>query len=439
MNYSEKNEYNKLGRIAKTYDELHGIHALTLAYQKNKPELPTERLIRTLLQCIELTYLNLTEICERQIEIRRIKGWADSLPRRTTHIAWHASLLRIAVYLASITNSKINNHVKNDGTSWVSSSRQQYNNIFEKLSTLDIQDIESYKQKFHSAISTSTSLTPLAAFIHRTGEVLHLRSILSVRLAQITKNITTSNSDIFLNFNQLHDAFSKPKIASDQDTYYSQFKLMHQIPELIALDCIERINEIEFSRNSPISMISFLIEFQPLLRVIVDCLQPLIQLLAPLEYYRIRENLGATSGSQSKNLAQKLLKKDFALLRRLVNAMNKEDPLFPIIHSLFTETESTIFLWLDFHLTLPRGLLAGHGTASLMGHNDGFGAALKFRDRFANANKHLQLTGITGDEYLATESLDDLLRKLISTHVQSSFKDVQTRSGFYKDYPFKEV
>ncbi|MFI7208352.1 hypothetical protein [Micromonospora aurantiaca (nom. illeg.)] len=230
------------------------------------------------------------------------------------------------------------------------------------------------------------------------------------------------------------------------DTYFTQFRALHQIPELLIREINDRVEiAIRRIRTGEIAAaVDALDGAGELFDPIEACLPPLVDNLSTRDYHQIRENLGLTSGSHSVSIRFELFTE---LYEQLIDAIRQygdaggADPLARRLHRNVRDLQVFIFSWRDMHLHLPRNNLGGMETKSLTGARDAVGTVRKMRDNaasndpLARVDKRLPVpTSLAGPlvEYLdGPESSDGLLLSVTGKVTQANFRDVQERTNFF--------
>lgn len=236
------------------------------------------------------------------------------------------------------------------------------------------------------------------------------------------------------------------------NTYFTQFRALHQIPELLVREINDRVEiAIRSARAGDITAaVDVLDGAEELFDPIEACLPPIVDNLSTYDYHQIRENLGLTSGSHSVSLRFHLFTE---LYEQLVEAIadraeaDGDHPLLPRLRRHAMGLNVFIFSWRDMHLHLPRNNLGGAETKSLTGAQDAVRTVRKMRDNAASNDpvaqreKRVQVpSSAVGPlaEYLdGPESSDGLLLTETGKVTQANFRDVQERLNvFSQPCPF---
>lgn len=423
---------NVHGRIAETYDQLHGIEEVNRAYRSGGTKLRNERYARTLLQAIQLLLLSTHELAERQLNsLRSAPGRTSS--RWASHLAWHTALLRIANSLAFDAAVPSLSRVGNPRADATLRDRKttierDYFETAERCAGLELAHLPVKHIK--QAVSIGSVTNEAAIYAHRAIQAHHLRELLFKKIDEIDCGTGEENRDLILDVPALKDAYNSIRLAKDYDAFLGQFRVLHQVPELLAIFANEVIEEMLSSNEADDDVALSLCMVDSIIDRCIDCLQPLVNLMVPAEYYKIRENLGATSGSQSQGLGKRLFANNVVHLKGHMERIGAPK------HMLFMSTKilKSALFWRDLHLALPKLLLGGHGTTSLMGSPDGLNAAVRMRDNFV---KRVGVASVHVGVESGTKSaqLEMALRQIVAEVAQERFRDVQDRHGFFSRYP----
>lgn len=232
-------------------------------------------------------------------------------------------------------------------------------------------------------------------------------------------------------------------------TYFTQFRALHQIPEILAREINDRIEIAirQIRADDVVAAVNALDGAEVLFDPIEACLPPIVDNLSTHDYHQIRENLGLTSGSHSVSLRFQLFTE---LYEQLVEAIariasrikaNDNHPLMPCLRRHAVALNVFIFSWRDMHLHLPRNNLGGAETKSLTGAQDAVRTVRKMRDNaalkdlLARSEKQVQVPkSAVGPlvEYLdGPESSDGLLLTVTGKVTQANFRDVQERLNLF--------
>lgn len=230
------------------------------------------------------------------------------------------------------------------------------------------------------------------------------------------------------------------------NTYFTQFRALHQIPELLAREVNDSIEiAIRAIRRGELDAALDALEGALLLADPIEaCLPPIVDNLTTRDYHDIRENLGLTSGSHSVSLRFHLFTELYEQLCEAVGGIGgalAKEPVAGRLHRQVVALHTFIFAWRDMHLHLPRNNLGGAATKSLTGSPDAIRTVRKMRDNAALADPLMRVVPTlprptTNDSVLAqyldsAGGSDVLLLSATGAATQANFRDVQERAGFF--------
>lgn len=430
---------NDLGIICESYTEVHALDILGKAYTQNRSGISGERLmLRTLLQCVELLHLNLIELSEKQ-QKTMVNGHLSCAFQCTL---WHSSLLNLCNQLISYTltlSSPI------DSISNQTTIMRKYLNAYENLckeTTVFIKKTHSTKNNMLAVLFSS----PLAGILHnmkiiflRNESMICYYSILFIENKNLKETWLLEET---LQCNKIKEAFNSLKLKGE--TYINQFRLLHQIPELLGMYCLETIEELktlENSKESDYKLIEATIKITDLMQFIVLCTDILFSNLVPKEYHDFRRNLGLVSGTQSEVLAKKLFKSDYHWLVNKINDRlkcwgNKASFEYRTLLQREKQLRQSVLRWRDTHLGLPRNVIGGFGAKSIAGadavqtvYHMRMASLSNENDQYKNAYKPSFTTDELSTSY--KKKLDNLLLKITADVTKEKFPDTQQRTGDY--------
>jgi tryptophan 2,3-dioxygenase len=258
------------------------------------------------------------------------------------------------------------------------------------------------------------------------------------------------------------------------DTYFTQFRGLHQIPEILGNEANDHIEQA--IRDTRVGELKAALAHLRCVTVLMDgmlaSMPPMADNLATSDYHEIRENLGLTSGSHSvclrfhmfTDLYQQLAEAvqghvtrttrtgsdpvSVADAVRVVDETRFEDAQAWQSHQLINEALAVrdgIVQWREQHLHLPRNNLGGGYTKSLTGSPDAVVAVRKMRQAARTSDPMLPLARARGlaseqradapqqlHDYLGSDSsLDSRILECTGEITQRRFVAVQQRLGFF--------
>jgi hypothetical protein len=204
------------------------------------------------------------------------------------------------------------------------------------------------------------------------------------------------------------------------DTYFTQFRGLHQIPEILGEEVNDRLEQaIRALRNGRLhEAAEHLGCINTLFESILASLPSIVDNLATSDYHEIRENLGLTSGSHSvclrfhmfTHLYSQLWEELSGRLRGWLVPENETPDIETVVREIDRQRSGNpdawlarlvcdeclklrvfIFQWRDEHLNLPRNNLGGDFTKSLTGSPDAVQAVRHMRDAARTSDPMLPL------------------------------------------------
>jgi hypothetical protein len=238
------------------------------------------------------------------------------------------------------------------------------------------------------------------------------------------------------------------------DTYFTQFRALHQIPETLALECCSQLRIViqEIRDGSSTRALIHLAAVNTLLHVITFSVRPMVDNLSTADYHQIRENLGLTSGSHSVVMRYKLFQDLYTVAAGAAvekGHFESDAPESRLIAAELFRMRAAITLWRDLHIHLPRNHLGGLSSAptrSLIGSVNAIATVQQMqqdaarRDPLREVAARLQLEtpergGCLAEHVESESSLDKYLRECTARITQKRFPDVQQRSGYFSGRP----
>jgi hypothetical protein len=462
---SEQRAFNRRGVIAEHYHELQSLGLIDAARTARSQEPASEEsLIRTLLQSAEIALYNMGDLLQRasgDLDEQRFEGCA-------TKLAWSRGFHRVLTQIGATMGTYV---------AWRALARPDPPHRLRLADSPALAEYREAQVRFDGALRRwwdtsedapehilATAPLPSPRFL-----VLHLarianhestiweRPLLAVALAQPEPYDEFTASAILRGAVHEHELIG--------DTYFMQFRGLHQIPELVAgeiNDLLERAIRA-LRAGAADAAADALIAVDLLTGPFSACLPVLVDNLATHDYHEIRENLGLTSGSHSvgiryhmfTHLYEQLCEEVAAYARRLDPALATPDAMRAAVTArtgdggvgavvgLLMGFRTFIFQWRAAHLHLPRNNLGGGGTKSLTGSPDAIAVVSGMLEhaRASDPARGFYDDGaiVLNDEapgpltasMLAPGSTDEALMLATGRLTQSSFVDVQERLGFF--------
>lgn len=461
---------NARGVIAENYRDLQSLGLIEEARFGGTVEWGSaESFVRTVLQAVELALYNAADLLRRGCEDVAGCDW-DSC---ATKMSWTRGFHRVLVRL-SVVGERYAAYARTAGHRGVPPAR-----LGESPA---LREYRHALDDFAGALATSVASGTLNADRVLAEEslwssrflVLHITRIMNHESTIWERNLLAGGGppvDVtygaFTASTILRAAVHEHELLGD--TYFTQFRGLHQIPELIAAEINERLEvSIRALRDEDLAnALEQMVWINALTEPIAASLPPMVDSLSTHDYHQIRENLGLTSGSHSIGLRYHLFTdlyeqlceqiahyaevtpsdpdaneedRDYVPPRRVMASPSRASttPIGPLLAQVLA-FRSFVFNWRDEHQHLPRNNLGGGHTRSLTGSPD---AVRVVRNMAEHARAHDPALALLGEErgcppadltaYLQSAgSIDDLLLKATGRVTQARFTDVQERLGFF--------
>jgi hypothetical protein len=431
------NAANELGPIAETYDELQGLPHIRKAWGgMGLPEDAGIRYLCSMLQSIELIALNEIDLCQRLERSILEENWNDAGEQAT----WLSALSTIAVNIAKgcdavgVENCSL--HLTSPLRSLAMGSLMKQIDALER-SALPVFDRHS--QEFEDGVRTGGHSSSFATIVHRLKIFFRNVQTASEILQHVRLPSSVESYSSAIVSAALESAVRVLSIRGE--TYFTQFRLLHQIPELVGLDGLAACDRLQASGAGNFrELIRDIAMLQEISELALLCLSPLVTNLFPASYYKIRNNLGITSGSHSVTLSKQLFSRKFVELsehflllaqRFATSDRGEEAENFRLVLSFWRHYRANVYAWRQAHIHLPRNVLGGPGTKSLIGSPDAVSAVEALRRNIARNDPFDRLSSHAEPLDLLTcgYGLDRWLLNLTGDVAQSEFPEVQKREG----------
>lgn len=448
--------HNQLGPIAASYDELQSIDLLKRAKAASTfPPHSRTSALRAVLQSVELVLLNLTDLGHRTVDDLK----ANQIAGAAVKSAWSAGLHRLCTQLSSIATGVAAERVRQDAERVRfedSPALAAYVESTEHLDAAAIDLLDTRGDEVRALIADASKEAPAVRFLHDLGVCYHEgigweRTLKSIRMGDAPRDFPA-----FVASDILHAAVRDLKLEGD--TYFMQFRCLHQVPELLSFEANDHLEEVvrALRAGDPARALCHLTSANELVGGIVCSLVTLIECLVVADYHAIRENLGITSGSHSVSLRYHLGRDLYAQVgQELLAAASSTGVLADTTEStrpsIWTATirealrlRTLLAQWRQWHLHLPRSNLGADMTRSLAGATDAVHTATLMRDEATRDDPLATLAesyGFPGGrqgqpgpfEALVRDpsSLDRRLLELKGSITKARFPDVQNRQGYF--------
>jgi hypothetical protein len=425
---------HKEGLVPDTYDRLHGIAFLRAARPAPEISDPHTRLYLALYQSQTVALYNIAHLfarCARSLASRD----KDRIDVVSHHLRWVFSIAKLTYDLAHSSRSILSD-VSPDVL--VSQPCQAQLIALQALSDLDAA-LTSYINHNEADISASIEHNYL---LSGPSVLAHMFKSISYLLRTMHSTITKSPREELLRSDTLRDGVHS--FDSETDTYLMQFRLVHQIPEILSIEAVPLLEEAAraLKRNKIRNAAAHLSLVNLCLVHIRNSLWPLIELMYPSEYYYVRVHLGRTSGSSSVELGHNLLRSAYVkftneyvnLAKRNVRAHSAMSALSEQV----TLLQENIYQWREMHIMLPRNVL-GDDVTSLIGSRNSLQTVLAMKTAFESDDplrpgqqkptaEPVADTGARAPSYFLA---DQSLCKITGAISKRKFPDVESRDGIF--------
>lgn len=376
--------------IATDYGQLQSLRFIDAAFATlSRRHRSLSRSPHVALQCIELAFFNLGELIDRSTRILQSRDDGtrqDGISIITFHSDWHRETLRVIEGLASLREQMQPRGASGPAATFAGSGVLHYLEARKAYDPL-VTRILTSRGGIADAFLHLSNLNPLA----RLQQDLKNANLMVGR-ATHAYAATDKDWGSTIDCAALRSAVYDGEIKLDRDTFISQFRLFHQIPELIGRHGNELIDEAIAAlqageTDAAAERLQHVTAFN---EIIVDCVYPLLFLLTPGQYHRIRDNLGQTSGSHSDVLVRGngLFRGRFRRLQEAVGAAEATCGRrvgWPRVQLGLARFHDQAMRWRDLHKGFPRNVLGNNRTASLSGSPDAIDAVEDFQRSFARS------------------------------------------------------
>ncbi|MGH9628554.1 MAG: hypothetical protein ACRD7E_09495 [Bryobacteraceae bacterium] len=464
---------NDRGIIAESYYDLQGLGVLAAARASYPlPKASGESTLRAIFQAVEVALLNLADVVGRAADDLE-SGARDAA---AVKLLWARGFHRVLIRL-SMMPEQLGLMADARGRHGILRLRdsQAFQDYLRTVARLDKNlfiRIRSGEFDVEATVGNESLDSADFTLLHALRISNHASTIWERNLAEVHIPASVPSYDEFVVAHGMKDAVYERVLTGD--TYFTQFRGLHQVPEILGEEINDRIEqairEIRYDRLQ--SALEHLACVDVLSEGVLASLPPMVDNLATSDYHQIRENLGLTSGSHSvclrfhmfTHLYEELweeLGHQFtgAAVREMnddqVEAMIREtdsrrfsDSRAWMLHVLSNhclKLRTFIFQWRDEHLNLPRNNLGGGFTKSLTGSPDAVEAVKRMRDGARAKDPLLPLMRSRSlatsqserrngplTQYLESESSLDMYLLAATGHVtQQRFQSVQERLGYF--------
>jgi tryptophan 2,3-dioxygenase len=471
--------YNKRGVIAEQYAQLQAVHILEKAREAYPlPQASHVSTIRAVFQAAEIALLNLNDLMKRAID----DAYAGRFGPLAIKLSWARSFHAVMVSISSIPQKLALVPEDLEGGRELSIlDSPAFKMYLDTLKVFDEQILSSINEgEFPLAdlIGQQSLDDNKMHFLHLIRLCNHEATIWERNLSSVFVSAVVPCYEEFVVTQSMYQAVYDTMLEGD--TYYTQFRGLHQIPEILTAEINDHIEMAIVNMRAKDLRRAY--EHLRCLNILAEGVlaaqPPIADNLATADYHNIRENLGLTSGSHSVNIHYHLFRdlydqlwsafvrflvdeyagpqthKEVQELLREVDLMrfeNEQSFMLSLLANELLQMRAFINEWRELHLHFPRNNIGGDHTKSLTGASDAVQAVKKMRDaalirdpfhplthvrkldNVLASSKHLPLTSYFNAEH----SLDQKLLETTGNITKQRFKDVQKRVGvFARKGPF---
>lgn len=465
--------HNERGVIAESYYDLQGLRVLDAAREAHPvPAASPESTLRAVFQAIEIALLNLSDVVSRAA--RDVAQ--DSLNYATVKMFWARGLHRVMVRLSMMPGqlALIDHDAAKELVLHINESPafQEYVEVLKEFDRCVLCQVDSGALDIASTLADRSLEDAQCNFLNLVRISNHESTIWENNLAAVRAPSESSSYSEFVLSNSMRDAVYDRILKGD--TFFTQFRGLHQIPETLGHEVADRLEEsIRSIRTGQLQMAAEHLRcVNILMEGVLASVPPMADSLATSDYHQIRENLGLTSGSHSitlryhisLHLYEQLWEELVAYLAgqpvsdgsegvalqaaRHAEQRRFQDPQAWLVHLLIDnclQLRTLVFQWREQHLHMPRNNLGGESTRSLTGSPDAVEAVKRMRNAARTKDPMLPLARLRGVEdgyssssaqplshYLESRSsLDSRLLATTGSITQRRFKNVQERLEYF--------
>jgi hypothetical protein len=436
---------NARGVIAEHYHDLQSLGLVERArFDRDVGQASAASLLRTVAQACEIGLYNMADLLRRAAR----DAGDGTLAACLTKLSWLRGFQHVLVRASSVsaTYTAARPELLGDGAAqrWLAESPafREYLRAVRGFDAAVQGAVEAGVIDVERALSEESIGNTTFSILHLVRVCNHDSTVWERNLLRTVLPLEGVRVRDFLASRTVRAAVYEHRLRGD--TYFTQFRALHQIPELVGAEMNDRLEEaIRAARRGDRGAVAEqLLWVNALAAAVTACLRPMIDNLATSDYHEIRENLGLTSGSHSVGLRYHLFTDLYEQLCEAIGAWGAPDEFGGLVASQVAAFRAFVFEWRDEHLHLPRNNLGSDGTRSLTGSPD---AVAVVRRMAAHACAHDPAAAVLAGgapveadgrgplrHYLASkESLDSLVLTATGRVTQSKFVEVQERLGFF--------
>jgi tryptophan 2,3-dioxygenase len=464
---------NERGVIAEQYAQLQAIHILAQARALCPlPRASHESLIQAIFQAAEIALLNLHHLMQRALSDVQAQRFGPLACKLSWARSFHTILLHLSFLPQKLGLVPETAGDGEDISILASPAYQAYAEAVKAFDQQMLATIHKRKISLLHVIGQKSLDDDQMRCIHLLRLCSHETTIWERNLRWVAVAVPVPDYAGFVVSQAMYRAVYDTMLEGD--TYYTQFRGVHQIPEILTAEINDHLEmAIVQLRAKDLHRVHEHLRFLNLLSEgVLAALPPIAENLATADYHEIRENLGLTSGSHSTSIhyhlfkdlyeqlwgaftgfllevdARPLASEDIQELLRAIDARRFADEQAFLLHLLANEIlklRAFINAWRELHLHFPRNAIGGDHTRSLTGSSDAVQAVKKMRDtaflrdpvqpllaarKLDNPARRLPALSLS-DYFLSEQSLDQHLLTTTGGITKERFSDVQMRTGVF--------
>jgi tryptophan 2,3-dioxygenase len=460
--------YNSRGVIAENYYDLQGLGILRMARDEHPVEKASSRSsVRAIYQAVELALLNLADITARAAADLGEGTTGASLVKMYWARGFHRVLLRLSVLPHHLGLPLADDNARLRICE--SPGFEEYRAALDRFDAALARRLDSGELQLDSVLAHRSLDDVDLALLHVARICNHESTIWEHNLSELRVPPPVRSYADFVVASRMREAVYDRVLTGD--TYFTQFRGLHQIPETLGEEVNDRAEQAirDVRAHALRSAFDHLRCANILTEGMLAAVAPMADNLATADYHEIRENLGLTSGSHSVCLRFHLFGDIYKqlweaveseLLRttggsgqgaeaaiRALDGRVDDDGDAWLLRRLLGECltlRTFVHQWREQHLHMPRNNLGGGYTKSLTGSPDAILAVKKMRNAADASDVMRPLVRAKGlpesraeethpiARYLESPpSLDGRLLTATGRVTQGRFQDVQHRLGFF--------
>ncbi|HEY1354098.1 MAG TPA: hypothetical protein VGF67_31185 [Ktedonobacteraceae bacterium] len=464
---------NERGVIAEHYAQLQAIPILAQARQLCPlPTASPASTMQAIFQAAEIALLNLHQLMQRALSDVHAQRCAPLACKLSWARSFHTILLHLS-FLPQKLGLVLESAQEGQEISILASpAYQAYAEAVKAFDRQFLATIQTQSVSLPHIIGQKSLADNQMRSLHLLRLCSHETTIWERNLWRVAVGVPVPDYAEFVVSQAMQQAVYDTML--DGDTYYTQFRGVHQIPEILTAEINDHIEMaiVQLQARDLRRVYEHLRSLNLLSEGVLAALPPIAENLATVDYHEIRENLGLTSGSHSTNIHYHLFKdlyeqlwgaftgllleasdrplasEDIQQLLRAIDVRRFVDEQAFLLHLLaneFLKLRAFIATWRELHLHFPRNAIGGDHTRSLTGSADAVLAVKKMRDTaflrdpgqplLAARNLDNPATSLPplslSTYFLSAEALDQQLLTTTGGVTKERFNDVQKRTGVF--------